>query len=594
MNKHRVSAIMRSLFFFLSDLLLNTSKHVKRLRPMGQFLDFLTTEKFIDMIQSVDFLILGSGIAGLTFALKAARHGMVAIITKKEKAESNTNYAQGGVAAVFSKDDSFHLHVSDTEKAGAGLCHPDAVELLIKNGPLRVQELIEWGVDFSRHEPPKNNELDLGREGGHSRDRIVHAKDLTGKIVEQSLLEAIKKHPNINIFEQHIAIDLITEHHLGPNHTTSESPPHCWGAYVFDESSNQIIQFLAKATILATGGCGQIYLHTTNPQIATGDGIAMSYRAGAQIANLEFMQFHPTTLFHPSANSFLISEAVRGYGGKLRTQDGARFMDKYHDLAELAPRDVVARAIDAELKKRGEEFVYLDVTHKNSEETKNRFPNIFQNCLRYNIDITAQPIPVVPAAHYMCGGVVTDLHGRTTINNLYACGEVACTGVHGANRLASNSLLEALVFAHQVYEDTVNSVDLASPYNFPQIPNWNDEGTFNHEEWVLISHDKEEVQSLMWDYVGIVRSNLRLKRARRRINLISREVETFYKKTKITPASVELRNLVLVAKLIIHCAAYRKESRGLHFTTDYPKPEDKHWQKDTVLVQKDRSVSFLT
>lgn len=546
------------------------------------------------MIQSVDFLVIGSGIAGLTFALKTARHGKVAIITKKEKAESNTNYAQGGVAAVFSKDDSFHLHVEDTERAGAGLCHQDAVELLIKNGPRRVQELIDWGVEFSHREPPEQNEFDLGREGGHSRDRIVHAKDLTGKIVEQSLLNAIKKHPNINIFEQHIAIDLITEHHLGLNSALGESPLHCWGAYVFDDGRNEIVQFLAKATLLASGGCGQIYLHTTNPQIATGDGIAMAYRAGAQIANLEFMQFHPTTLFHPSANSFLISEAVRGFGGKLKTQDGTSFMDKYHSLAELAPRDVVARAIDAELKKRGEEFVYLDVTHKNSNEIKDRFPNIYNNCIKYNIDITSQPIPVVPAAHYMCGGVLTDIHGRTTIQNLYACGEVACTGVHGANRLASNSLLEALVFAHQVYEDITRKPLLESPDQFPQIPQWNDEGTFNHEEWILISHDKEEVQSLMWDYVGIVRSNLRLKRAQRRINLISKEIENFYKKTKITPGLVELRNLVLVAKLIIHCAAFRKESRGLHYTTDYPKKEDMHWLKDTVLVEKNRKIKFLS
>ncbi|MFZ5516610.1 MAG: L-aspartate oxidase [Candidatus Zhuqueibacterota bacterium] len=546
------------------------------------------------MIQPVDFLVIGSGIAGLSFALKAARHGSVAIITKKEKAESNTNYAQGGVAAVFAKDDSFQLHVEDTLKAGAGLCHSDAVDLLITTGPARVQELIEWGVQFSLRHPAMKNELDLGREGGHSRDRIVHARDLTGKIVEQSLLEAIKQHPNIKICEQHIAIDLITEHHLGVGKRQSDSPLHCWGAYVFDENTNLISPYLARATVLATGGCGQIYLHTTNPQIATGDGLAMAYRAGAQIANLEFMQFHPTTLFHPSANSFLISEAVRGFGGKLKTQDGSLFMHKYHPLAELAPRDIVARAIDAELKKRGEEFVYLDVTHKDSAEIKNRFPNIYENCLQYNIDITSQPIPVVPAAHYMCGGVVTDLAGRTTIQNLYACGEVACTGVHGANRLASNSLLEALVFAHQVYDDILKNYHREKADPFPEIPQWNDEGTFNHEEWILISHDKEEVQSLMWDYVGIVRSNLRLKRARRRINLISREIETFFKKTKITPTLVELRNLVLVAKLIIYCAAFRKESRGLHYTTDFPKINDSRWLKDTVVVQKDGKITFLT
>ncbi len=545
------------------------------------------------MITKTDFLVIGSGIAGLSFALKAAKLGTVAIITKKEKAESNTNYAQGGVAAVFADNDSFELHIEDTVKAGAGLCHRDVVELLAFNGPQRVCELIEWGVQFSHRFPPKEHELDLGREGGHSRNRIVHAKDLTGKVVEQSLLEAIKQNPNIQIFEQHIAIDLITEHHLGQKEVESNSPLHCWGAYVLDETSGMISQLLARATVLATGGCGQIYLHTTNPQIATGDGIAMAYRAGTKIANLEFMQFHPTTLFHPKANSFLISEAVRGFGGILKTQDGIEFMKKYHPMGELAPRDIVARAIDAELKKRGEEFVYLDITHKKSDEIKTRFPHICENCLQYNIDITEQPIPVVPAAHYMCGGVLTDIHGRTTIKNLYACGEVACTGVHGANRLASNSLLEAVVFAHQVYNDIVNQINTKCYYEFPQIPHWNDEGTFNQEEWILISHDHEEVQSLMWDYVGIVRSNLRLKRALRRINLISREIENFYKKTKITTGLIELRNLVMVAKLIINCALYRKESRGLHYTTDYPEPDDKHWLKDTVLIQKNSKLTFL-
>jgi L-aspartate oxidase len=545
------------------------------------------------MITKTDYLVIGSGIAGLSFALKAANHGLVAIITKKEQAESNTNYAQGGVAAVCSKDDSFTLHIEDTKKAGAGLCHDDAVELLVLNGPRGVRELIDWGVEFSHQQPPKSNELDLGREGGHSRNRIVHAKDLTGKIVEQSLLDAIKQNPNIKIFEQHIAIDLITEHHLGRKESENNLPLHCWGAYVLDESSGIISQFLARSTVLATGGCGQVYLHTTNPQIATGDGIAMAYRAGAKIANLEFMQFHPTTLFYPKADSFLISEAVRGFGGKLRTQNGAQFMEKYHPMAELAPRDIVARAIDAELKKRGEEFVYLDITHKNSDEIKSRFPYIYENCLKFNIDITSQSIPVVPAAHYMCGGVVTDINGRTNIENLYACGEVACTGVHGANRLASNSLLEAVVFSHQVYNAVVNQVDRKSYDDFPPIPWWNDEGTFNHEEWILISHDKEEVQSLMWDYVGIVRSNLRLKRAIRRINLIAREIENFYKKTRITAGLIELRNLVQVAKLIINCALYRKETRGLHYTTDYPNTDEKQWLKDTVLIQERRKLTFL-
>jgi len=545
------------------------------------------------MTIKTDFLVIGSGIAGLSFALKIAQHGNVAIITKKEKADSNTNYAQGGVAAVFSRDDSFELHIEDTKKAGAGLCHDDAVQLLVLNGPRRVRELIDWGVEFSRRNPPADTEFDLGREGGHSRNRIVHARDLTGKVVEQSLLEAIKRHPNIRIYEQHIAIDLITEHHL-PCETTESQQLHCWGAYVLDEQTGAIKRFLSRATILATGGCGQIYLHTTNPPIATGDGIAMAYRAGARIANLEFMQFHPTSLYHPQANSFLISEAVRGFGAILKTQGGDRFMTRYHPMAELAPRDIVARAIDAELKKRGEDFVYLDVTHKDSEEIKTRFPNIYENCLRYNIDITRQPIPVVPAAHYMCGGVITDIHGKTSIENLYACGEVACTGVHGANRLASNSLLEAVVFAHQASEHAIKSVAGQRDCDLPEVPAWNDEGTFNQEEWVLISHDLDEVQSLMWDYVGIVRSNLRLKRAQRRINLILKEIETFYKKTRLTTGLIELRNLAQVAWLIINCALHRKESRGLHYTTDYPERDDQHWLKDTVLVQQNRKLIFLS
>ncbi|OQX85830.1 L-aspartate oxidase, partial [candidate division KSB1 bacterium 4484_87] len=437
------------------------------------------------------------------------------------------------------------------------------------------------------------DELDLGREGGHSKNRIVHAKDLTGKAIELSLLEAIKNHPRVQIFEQHIAIDLITEHHLPDFSGDEPEHPHCWGAYVFDIENKIIKQFLARATVLATGGSGQVYLHTTNPAIATGDGIAMAYRAGAQIANLEFMQFHPTTLYVPGANSFLISEAVRGFGARLMTQRGDQFMKRYHPMAELAPRDIVARAIDAELKKSGDDFVYLDITHKNEDDVKLRFPHIYQSCLNFGIDITKQPIPVVPAAHYMCGGIRTDLNARTSIENLYASGEVACTGVHGANRLASNSLLEAHVFSHQAYNHIVANFDFKTKMKFPLFPAWNDEGTFNHEEWVLISHDKDEIQSLMWDYVGIVRSTLRLKRAQRRINLIVREIELFYKKTIISAGLLELRNIALVAQLIINCALHRKESRGLHYTTDYPEPNNKKWLRDTVLTQKGKRIQFI-
>ncbi|MBN1351686.1 L-aspartate oxidase [candidate division KSB1 bacterium] len=532
-----------------------------------------------------EFLIIGSGIAGLSFALKAAEHGSVAIITKKEKAESNTNYAQGGIAAVFSPDDSIKYHLKDTLSAGAGLCHPEAVQLLVEQGPNRIKELIDWGVEFSKS---SDNSFDLGREGGHSKNRIIHAKDYTGSAVESALLSATKRHPNIRIYENHSAIELITEHHLRQRSIPAGSLLHCWGAYVLNEEERQIITFLAKATILATGGCGQVYYHTTNPRIATGDGVAMSYRAGAVIANMEFMQFHPTTLYHPQAESFLISEAVRGFGGILRLGDGSSFMEKYHPMASLAPRDIVAQAIDAELKIRGEECVYLDITHIDSDAVKARFPRIYEKCLSFNIDITKHPIPVVPAAHYACGGVQSDIKGRTSIIGLYAFGEVAHTGVHGANRLASNSLLEALVFSHEAICDAKNFVKTVTA--FPDIAEWDDSGTFNHEEWILISHDKIEIQQLMWDYVGIVRSNLRLNRALRRIKLIINEIERFYKKTKITQGLLELRNLAYVAMLIIESALRRKESRGLHYTTDYPHRNDRYWLKDTIVVRNSQKT----
>ncbi|RKY64747.1 MAG: L-aspartate oxidase [Candidatus Latescibacterota bacterium] len=534
-----------------------------------------------------DYLVLGSGIAGLSFALKAAEHGRVLVVTKKERAESNTNYAQGGIAAVLSPDDSFELHVEDTLKAGAGLCHRDAVELVVREGPRMVRELMEWGVEFTKRRVGDREELALGREGGHSRDRIVYASDLTGREIERALLERVKEHGNIEVLENHIAIDLITEHHVFGVKGVPKGHITCWGAYVLDTKSGLVKKLLAKVVLLATGGTGRVYLHTTNPKIATGDGIAMVYRAGGKVGNLEFMQFHPTALYRPDADpdepAFLISEAVRGYGGVLVNRKGEAFMEKYHPMGSLAPRDIVARAIDQEIKRSGEPCVYLDVTHKDPDETRARFPNIYSRCLDVGIDMTEEPIPVVPAAHYMCGGVVTDLWGRTSIRNLYATGEVALTGVHGANRLASNSLLEALVFSDRAFRDSLARA--REPDDFPEVPDWSEENVFNAEEWVLLSHDREEIRRLMWDYVGIVRSNYRLQRALRRIRLIAKEVEEFYRRTKVTVDLIELRNLAQVAELIVRCALARKESRGLHYNTDYPEPNPRY-QRDTVLQKR--------
>ncbi|HID95120.1 MAG TPA: L-aspartate oxidase [Candidatus Latescibacteria bacterium] len=551
-----------------------------------------------------DYLVIGSGIAGLSFALEAAKAGTVAIITKKQDSESNTNYAQGGIACVLAPDDSFDLHIEDTLRTGRGLCRRDAVEMVVKKGPEMVNRLLEWGVNFTMERMEAGERLALEREGGHSKSRIVHASDLTGAEIERALLDRVKSEKNITIYEDHIAIDLITEHHLRILHpagnmatsmrsrmndsTKSSSGQRkitCWGAYVLNTRRGEVDKFLAKVTLLATGGAGKVYLHTTNPEIATGDGIAMAYRAGAEIANLEFMQFHPTSLYHPDGKSFLISEAVRGYGGILRTKDGQAFMQKYHLMGDLAPRDIVARAIDRELKARGDDCVWLDVTHLDPEETRQRFPHIYERCKSVGIDMTLDPVPVVPAAHYMCGGVRTDLWGRTTIVNLYATGEVACTGVHGANRLASNSLLEALVFSRQAYQDSLTVVR-DKGFTFPEIPDWNEENTFNAEEWVLLAHDRLEIQQLMWDYVGIVRSDLRLKRAQKRICLIAEEIEEFYKRTKVTPDLIELRNIATVAQLIIHCALARKESRGLHFNTDYPQQNDGKYLRDTVITNE--------
>lgn len=531
------------------------------------------------MTRTFDFLVIGSGIAGLSYALKVSRFGTVAVITKKEKAESNTNYAQGGVAAVMSAVDSFELHVADTLSVGQGLSHRDAVEIMVREGPTRLEELIEVGVRFTR----RNGTLDLGREGGHSANRIVHSDDLTGREIERGLLDAVAEQDNIAMFENHIAVELITQHHVDPMRLVPRSEIQCWGAYVFDTGTGHVDTFLARAVMLCTGGLGHVYLHTTNPLIATGDGVAMAYRAGASVGNMEFIQFHPTTLYNSGSPSFLISEAVRGFGGVLKLQNGEEFMQKYDQRKSLAPRDIVAYAIDNELKKRGDEYVHLDLRHLPADQVKSHFPHIFQTCLtRFKIDITAEPIPVVPAAHYSCGGVVTDVEGRTSIRGLFASGEVSMTGVHGANRLASNSLLEALVFSDRAVTAAKQFLD-EQITRIPEVGDWDDSGTFNAEEWGLISFNRREIQQIMWDYVGIVRSTLRLERAYRRMELLRQEVEDFYKRTKVTEPLLELRNLALCASLIIRCASSRKESRGLHVTTDYKERDDEHFLKDTIL-----------
>lgn len=523
-----------------------------------------------------DFLVIGSGSAGLTYALEVADHGTVGIITKKDRAESNTNYAQGGIAAVLDQHDSFESHIRDTLDAGAGLCKNEAVEIIVSDGPKMVRKLIHLGAKFTT----KRDQLDLGREGGHSHNRIVHAADMTGREIERVLLGAVAEHPNIQILEHHFAIDLLTQHHLGREVTRYDKDIQCYGAYALNDLNSEVELILAKCTMLATGGAGHVYRHTTNPDIATGDGIAMAFRAKARIANMEFIQFHPTSLFIPEAKSFLISEAVRGKGGILLNQSGHRFMTDYDKRGELAPRDIVARAIDDQLKRSGEEYVYLDVTHLKADEIKDHFPNIYTTCLQHNLDITSQPIPVVPAAHYICGGILTDLDAKTNIHGLLACGEVACTGVHGANRLASNSLLEALVFAQRASKSAIEyiqSTDFARG-----LPEWDASGTVNTDEWVLISHNKEELQRNMNDYVGIVRSNLRLKRAFRRTHLLYQETEDFYERSRVSVPLCQLRNMIAVAYLIIRCAMMRKESRGLHYTTDYPQSSVDQ-RKDTVI-----------
>ncbi|MBS1492864.1 MAG: L-aspartate oxidase [Bacteroidetes bacterium] len=539
-----------------------------------------------------DFLIVGSGIAGLSLAIKLSELGRVTIITKKQKAESNTNYAQGGIATVFADDDTFDLHIKDTLDCGAGLCNIKAVEKIVTEGPQRIKELIELGVNFSKD----HGHISLGKEGGHSRNRILHSRDLTGKEIERALLHKISLIPKIKIYEYYFAIDLLTPRNLKDKNSKEKNI--CYGIYAYNINSNKVEKIVSSYTILCSGGLGQVYQHTTNPAIATGDGYAMGYRGGCTIANMEFVQFHPTALYENKETSdsqvFLISEAVRGAGAVLKTRDGKEFMHKYDKRKSLAPRDIVARAIDAELKKSGDTNVFLDMRHIDKKEILNHFPNIYKHCLKIGVDATKEMIPVVPAAHYSCGGIKTDLSGKTNIENLFACGEVTMTGVHGANRLASNSLLEALVFSNAINEHFKKNFDKTKKNNlsksYESILNWNDKGTVNAEEWILISHNKKEIKEIMSDYVGIVRNTIRLKRAYRRILMMKDEIREFYKKTKVSVDLLELRNLVTCAALIVESAMKRKESRGLHYMLDYPKKDDKNFLKDTIIKKKIKNI----
>jgi L-aspartate oxidase len=528
-----------------------------------------------------DILVMGSGLAGLGYALKVADFARVNLITKRGLTETSTSKAQGGIAAVLGADDRFEYHIDDTLTVGEGLSHPDIVELVVRQGPDRVRELIDMGAHF---DVGQDNGYDLGREGGHSHRRVIHAQDMTGAEVERILSEKVLAHPNIQVFEDHMGVDLITRQRLvrrGAVVTNTEES--CMGAYVLNTLTGEVDTFVAPVILLATGGVGKVYLYTSNPDVATGDGIAMAYRAGAWIGNMEFVQFHPTCLYHPAAKNFLISEALRGEGAILMDRDGRAFMEEYHPLKDLAPRDTVARAIDLEMKKTGADCVYLDISHKPADFVKSRFPNIYQKCLEFSIDITQAPIPVVPAAHYMCGGVATDAWGRTTISNLFAVGEVSMTGLHGANRLASNSLLEALVFSHQAAKVAQETMPRLSGRSQPPVPEWNPFGATDSEEAVVVSHNWDEIRRFMWNYVGIVRTDRRLLRAQHRIDLIQQEIQEYYWNFIITSDLLELRNIATVADIIIRMALNRKESRGLHYNLDYPRMDDENFHKDTLI-----------
>lgn len=525
-----------------------------------------------------DVLVMGSGIAGLMYALRMAERGQVALVTKKGAAESATNYAQGGIAAVVDPDDSVEAHVEDTLEAGAGLCRAEVVRFVIERGPAAVDALLKAGVEFDRVvgdrlEDGSPGAFELGREGGHRRRRVLHHRDATGHEIERALLQRVRTHPNIALFEGRCAVDLLTTARAGlPGRNRA------LGAYVLDAERGRVDRFLARVTLLATGGAGKVYLYTSNPDIASGDGMAMAFRAGATLANMEFFQFHPTCLFHSQAGSFLITEALRGEGGVLRTRRGDAFMARYHPMADLAPRDIVARAIDTELKRSGDECALLDITHRDAAFLRERFPTIYARCLEFGIDLTREPIPVVPAAHYCCGGVVTDLRGETDIPNLFAAGEVTCTGLHGANRLASNSLLEGVVFAEAAAQASLARLAEVGPP--VDVPPWEEGEATESSEAVVITQNWDEIRRFMWNYVGIVRTDKRLERAHRRIRLLRAEIDDYYWNFKLTPDLVELRNLAIVAELVIECARRRKESRGLHYTLDYPARDDA-FRRDT-------------